>query len=98
MLRRWRRWHPGGWLGWRRRCARGGETMTRNIVAMAGALLALLMAAPADAGSLSVTVSGQQGAVAGATVCVGTAADRGFYGVRTTGQGGSASFGGLPDN
>jgi hypothetical protein len=63
-----------------------------------GLLTSIAAAAAAQAAGVTVTVSGQQGPVAGAAVCVGTAADRGFYGVGTTNQTGSASFSGLPEN
>jgi hypothetical protein len=68
-----------------------------RIAAVAMAIV-LFIPTPVRAGSLSVTVSSQQGPVAGATVCVGTTADRGLYGVRAANQNGSATFSGLPDN
>ena len=67
------------------------------MIRIALAALFVLVAGAAQAASLSVTVSSQQGPVAGAAVCVGTATDRGLYGVRTTGPGGGASFSGLPE-
>jgi hypothetical protein len=73
--------------------------MKRAWIWLAMAVACGALAPPAAAAeTITVTVSSQQGPVAGAAVCVGTATDRGYYGVRTTNQTGNASFSGLPEN